>query len=47
MDNADSFDREVDEVVRIVPDDYGRNYDMHEIIRLLVDEGRFYELKDG
>jgi len=46
MDTTDSFDREVDEVARIVPDDYGRSYDMHEIIRLLVDEGRFYELKD-
>jgi acetyl-CoA carboxylase carboxyltransferase component len=46
MDTADRFDREVDEVARIVPDDYGRSYDMHEIIRLLVDEGRFYELKD-
>jgi acetyl-CoA carboxylase carboxyltransferase component len=46
MDTADSFDREVDEVVRIVPADYGRSYDMHEIIRLLVDEGRFYEIKD-
>jgi acetyl-CoA carboxylase carboxyltransferase component len=45
-DTSDRFDREVDDVVGIVPDDYGRSYDMHEIIRLLVDEGRFYELKD-
>jgi acetyl-CoA carboxylase carboxyltransferase component len=46
MDTADSFDREVDEIVSIVPDDYGRSYDMHEIIRLLADEGKFYEIKE-
>lgn len=46
MDTADSFDREVDELVKIVPDDYRRSYDMHEVIRLIVDEGKFYEIKD-
>jgi acetyl-CoA carboxylase carboxyltransferase component len=46
MGASDRFDRDVDEVVEIVPDDCEQGYDMHEIIRLLVDDGRFYEIKD-
>ena len=46
MDASDRFDRDVDGVVEIVPDDCEQGYDMHDIIRLLVDDGRFYEIKD-
>ena len=43
---SDDPGRDVKELVRIVPDDPGQTYDMHDVIRLLVDEGNFYEIKD-
>ena len=36
-----------DDLLRIVPDDYAAPYDMHDVIRLLVDDGSFYEIKDA
>ncbi len=39
--------REVGELLELVPDDYDVPYDMHEVIRLLVDEGEFLEIKEG
>jgi propionyl-CoA carboxylase beta chain len=44
--SSDIPDREVSELTRVVPDDFGKSYDMHEVIRLVVDNNEFYELKD-
>ena len=45
-DTSDRSDRDVDDIVKIVPGDYEDTYDMHEVIRLLVDDEQFYEIKD-
>ena len=34
------------ELTNIVPDAYDQPYDMHEVIRVLVDDGEFLEIKD-
>ena len=36
-----------DELSGIVPDNYDAPYDMHDVIRLLVDDGSFYEIKEA
>ena len=46
-ETVDGPGREVEELARIVPDDYAVKYDMHDVIRLLVDDGQYYEIKDG
>ncbi len=38
-------DREASQLIHVVPDQYDRTYDMHEVIRLLVDDGDFFEIK--
>jgi acetyl-CoA carboxylase carboxyltransferase component len=38
--------REVKELEALVPDDFDQTYDMHDVIRVLVDGGEFYEIKD-
>ena len=43
---SDSPDRKVDEVGDMLPDDYGEAYDMHEVIKALVDDGEYFEIKD-
>jgi propionyl-CoA carboxylase beta chain len=43
---ADPRNRPVAAVLDIVPDDIQRTYNMHEVIRLLVDDGEFLEIKD-
>lgn len=43
---ADPGDREVAELTAIVPDAYDQPYDMHAVIRVLVDDGEFLEIKD-
>jgi propionyl-CoA carboxylase beta chain len=45
-ETSDGFDREVEEIVDIVPDDFEKTYDMHEVIKMIVDDGESYELKD-
>jgi propionyl-CoA carboxylase beta chain len=42
---ADDPCREVGELAEIVPDDYSSTYDMHGVIELLVDDGRYFEIK--
>ncbi len=42
----DSPHRRVEELLEIVPDEYESTYDMHEVIRRLVDEGEFLEIKE-
>jgi len=45
-ETADSPSRRTGELEEIVPDDYDRKYDMHEVIKLLVDDGRYFEIKN-
>jgi propionyl-CoA carboxylase beta chain len=40
----DPFDRADDELLGLVPDEPTRPYDMHDIIRRVVDDGEFYEV---
>jgi len=42
---ADRPDREVQELMEIVPDRYELTYDMHRFIQALVDDGDFLEIK--
>jgi propionyl-CoA carboxylase beta chain len=42
----DDPDRDVANLVDIVPDEYKRTYDMHEVIKRLVDDGDYFEIKD-
>lgn len=43
---SDDPDRDVGELIRIVPDDFESTYDMHEVIQLLVDDGEYFEIKE-
>ncbi|MEJ7747826.1 MAG: acyl-CoA carboxylase subunit beta [Candidatus Limnocylindrales bacterium] len=43
-DRADRADPELDE---IVPDDPAKPYDMHEVIKRVVDDGAFFEIQPG
>lgn len=45
-ETSDSPFREASELESIVPDDYSAMYDMHDVIRLLVDDGQYFEIKD-
>ncbi|SHK55652.1 Acetyl-CoA carboxylase, carboxyltransferase component [Desulfatibacillum alkenivorans DSM 16219] len=42
---ADSF-CDVEKLMELVPDDLSKTYDMHEVIKVLVDDGDFFEVKD-
>lgn len=43
---TDDPGREVGELLDLVPEDYDAAYDMREVIRLVVDEGEFLEIKE-
>lgn len=43
--NQDSPDRMNDDLLKIVPESPKRSYDMHRVIRSIVDDGRFFEIK--
>jgi propionyl-CoA carboxylase beta chain len=45
-ERTDSPDREVKELEGLVPDDFEQTYDMHDVIRALVDDGEYFEIKD-
>lgn len=45
LDKGDSPDRRDKRLIEIVPPDLSRPYDMHEIIRCIVDNGEFLELQ--
>jgi propionyl-CoA carboxylase beta chain len=45
-DRTDDANREVEQLIEIVPDDFDKTYDMHNVIRELVDDGDFFEIKD-
>ena len=43
-ESADPFDRQDEELLDIVPDEPAKPYDIHEVIRRVVDDGDFYEV---
>jgi acetyl-CoA carboxylase carboxyltransferase component len=45
-ETGDNPHRSVDELMNIVPDEYDRTYDMHDVIKNLVDDGDYFEIKD-
>lgn len=45
LKTSDSPEREVPELARIVPDEYEKTYDMHDVIRAIVDKGHIFEIK--
>ncbi len=45
-DQNDKPTREVEKLVDIVPDEFEKKYDMHDVIREIVDNGDFFEIKD-
>ncbi len=44
-DSKDSPDRDVKELLTIVPDQFDKTYDMHDVIKSLVDDGDYFEIK--
>jgi propionyl-CoA carboxylase beta chain len=45
--STDPTDRRDDKLLEIVPDNPNKPYDMHEVIRAIVDEGTWYEIHAG
>jgi methylmalonyl-CoA decarboxylase subunit alpha len=45
-EKTDDPDREVGGLADLVPDDFEQTYDMHEVIKAIVDDGEFFEIKD-
>ncbi len=45
-DRTDDPDREVGALIDIVPDEFDQTYDMHDVIKELVDDGEYFEIKD-
>jgi propionyl-CoA carboxylase beta chain len=45
-ERTDSPDREVEILEKLVPDDFEQTYDMHDVIKALVDKGEYFEIKD-
>ena len=46
VEPTDDPGREVHDLVHVVPDTYELAYDMHEVIRRIVDGGDYFEIKD-
>jgi propionyl-CoA carboxylase beta chain len=44
---TDTIFRDIRQLETMVPDDYETGYDMHAVIRLLVDDGIYFEIKDN
>ncbi|MBW1709509.1 MAG: propionyl-CoA carboxylase [Deltaproteobacteria bacterium] len=45
-ERKDDRNREVKALEGLVPDDFDETYDMHDVIKMLVDDGEFLEIKD-
>jgi propionyl-CoA carboxylase beta chain len=43
---TDDPNRSVNDLMNIVPDEYDRTYDMHDVVKQLVDDGDYFEIKD-
>jgi len=41
----DPIDRRIDDINKVVPDELHRGYDMHRVIKRIVDDGKYFELK--
>jgi acetyl-CoA carboxylase carboxyltransferase component len=46
FENNDDPQRATGELAEIVPDDFDRTYDMHDVVKQLVDDGEYFEIKD-
>ena len=44
--NIDDPLRQVEDLINVVPDEYDKTYDMHDVINRLVDNGEYFEIKD-
>lgn len=44
-ETSDPFDRMDEDILDVVPDEPTKPYDMHEVIRRVVDDGEFYEVQ--
>ncbi len=47
LETTDPADRQDEKLLEVVPDNPNRPYDMHEVIRHVVDDGAFYEVHAG
>jgi len=45
-ERTDSPNRKVDILETLVPDELDQTYDMHDVIKVLVDDGEYFEIKD-
>ena len=45
-ETGDSPDRLVESLESFVPDDFSQTYNMHQVIKTLVDDGEYFEIKD-
>jgi len=45
-ERMDPVDQEVESLTELVPDNYEQTYDMHEVIKVLVDDGDYFEIKN-
>jgi propionyl-CoA carboxylase beta chain len=45
-ERKDDPNRGVEKLIEIVPDEFEKKYDMHDVIRQLVDDGEFFEIKN-
>jgi acetyl-CoA carboxylase carboxyltransferase component len=47
VETSDPSDRRDPELDRVIPDDSSQPYDMHDVIRRIVDDGEFLEIQPG
>ncbi len=46
MPTSDSPEREVADLVEIVPDQFDQSYDMYQVIKEIVDDGKYFDIKE-
>ena len=46
-DGDDPHDRQDEQLLEVIPDNPNKPYDMHDVVRRVVDDGRFYEVHAG
>jgi len=44
---TDNPEREVNQLIDIIPDEYDKAYDMHDVITEIIDDGEYFEIKEG
>jgi acetyl-CoA carboxylase carboxyltransferase component len=45
-ESSDDPFRMFEDITNIVPDDFGLTYDMHDVIKMLADDGKYFEIKN-